>query len=568
MNRSGRALWRLLILPAFCVAVGLLLVSQLKSPANLYDEGLVLVNAERIRAGEVPYRDFWTLYAPGYFYALAALFSVVEPTILAARWFDIVLRGGLVIVAYGLARGMTGRWVALAPTAFIAFWLATIRFYSYPAFPATGAILLMTLALARYLQLQVRRDRWLFGAGLALGLTALLRLDFGGYAAVGCAAAVALDAWCVAEEARRGRPDLLGQLQRDPAERREPSLGSLFAAASASLKPAARAVTLLAGGALLLALPLYAYLAAVAGPATVFDDLVRFPATIFREVRRLPVPPLIPDFGRITGAQWNDWLRLYLPLTTYVAALGVVARQLVIRPLPSNDRRYRTLLVCLALTGAGLGLVVKATSRYHELHALPTAICAAIVATGLLYQIPARLWRSLPWRVGAGGLALLLLSGPYVVHFAVLASRNATSPIGCYANLPRASCVPIGADQARTAEYIQAHTAADEYVFFGNARHDLIFVNDLMVVFLADRPSPTKYTELHPGLATTLAVQQEIVRELTEKNVQWVVTMRGWESREPNASAISSGVTVLDDFIRAHYRVDATFGLYQVWRKL
>lgn len=566
MNRSGHALWRLLILPAFGVVAGLLLVSQLKSPANLYDEGLVLVNAERIRAGEVPYRDFWTLYAPGYFYALAALFSVVEPTILAARWFDIVLRGGLVIAAYGLARGMTGRWVALIPAAFICYWLATIRFYSYPAFPATGAILLTALVLARYLQ--VRRERWLFGAGLALGLTALLRLDFGGYAAVGFAAAVALDAWRVAAEARRARPDPLLRPQRDTHERRGLSLGSSLATVSVSLKPAARAVTLLAGGALLMALPLYAYLVAAAGPATVFDDLVRFPATVFREVRRLPVPPLIPDFGRITGAQWNDWLRLYLPLTVYAAALATAARRLVIEPLPSNDRRYRTLLVCLTLTAAGLGLVVKATSRYHELHALPTAICAAIVATGLLYQIPARLWRSLPFRVGAGGLALLLLSGPYVMHFAVLAARNATSPLGCYSNLPRASCAPIGADQARVAEYIQAHTAAGEYVFFGNARHDLIFVNDLMVIFLADRPSPTKYTELHPGLATTLSVQQEIVRELTAKNVQWVVTMRGWESREPNASAISSGVTVLDDFIRAHYRVDATFGSYQVWRKL
>jgi hypothetical protein len=117
------------------------------------------------------------------------------------------------------------------------------------------------------------------------------------------------------------------------------------------------------------------------------------------------------------------------------------------------------------------------------------------------------------------------------------------------------------------AEYIQAQTRPDEYVFFGNARHDQIFVNDLLIYFLADRRSPTKYAELHPGLATTMPVQQEIVRELTEKDVRWVVTMRGWESREPNASAISSGVTFLDDYIRANYRPETAFGAYQVWRR-
>ncbi len=546
MNRLMRARWRQLIFPALCALVFLLLLMQLKSSANLYDEGLVLVNAERIRHGEIPYRDFWTLYAPGYFYALAALFTVVEPTILAARWFDIVLRFGLVIEVYLLARVMTSRWVALVPAAFVTYWLATILFYSYPAFPATGAILLTALALARYLR--GRRMRWLFVAGLALGITAVLRLDFGGYAAVGFVAAVALDAWRVPRPAPAGE-------------------GEAGAPIPVRLRQMARAVALLVGGALLAALPLYAYLVSAAGFSTVFEDLVRFPATVFRAVRHLPVPPLLPEFGRITGAQWNDWLRLYLPLAAYAAALVVASRWLIVRPVPSTDRRFSVGMLCLALTGAGLGLVIKATSRYHELHVLPTTICAVVVATALIYQAPPRIWRSLPFKVAFAGLASLLLTGPYVVHFAMLAARNPTSPAGCYSELPRAGCVLVGRDQAEVAEYIQAQTQPGEYVFFGNARHDLIFANDLLVYFLADRPSATRYTELHPGLATTLPVQQAIAGELAAKDVQWVVTLKLWESREPNASSVSSGVTYLDDYIRAHYRPETVFGGYQVWRK-
>ena len=138
MSQAKRTLLRELLFGAVFVVGFLFLFSQLKSPANLYDEGLVLVNAERIRHGELPYRDFWTMYGPGYFYALAALFSVIEPTMLAARLFDTLLRFLLTIEVYLLAWHMTSRWVAFIPFLFVTFWLGTIRFYSYPAFPATG----------------------------------------------------------------------------------------------------------------------------------------------------------------------------------------------------------------------------------------------------------------------------------------------------------------------------------------------------------------------------------------------------------------------------------------------
>ena len=539
MSSAKRTLLREVLFVAVFVAAFLFLFSQLKSPANLYDEGLVLVNAERIRHGELPYRDFWTMYGPGYFYALAALFSIVEPTMLAARLFDTLLRFLLTIEVYLLARHMTSRWVAFVPFAFVTFWLGTIRFYSYPAFPATAAILLAALALAR--DLRTGRGRWLFATGLALGLTALLRLDFGGYAAFGFGLAVAL------YELRRASDEGLPRKAR--------------------LMPVVRAELVIAAGALLVALPLYAYLTAAAGLATIYDDLVAFPATVFRAMRYLPVPPPIPDFRRITGAQWNDWLRLYLPLATYAAALVVALRWLWLRPVPAQDRRLPIAVLFVALTGTGLGLVVKATSRFHELHALPTTICAAILATALLYWLPRRLWQSTPFRVAVAGLVLMFVGGPYVAHFAMLSARGAASPLGCYSMLPRASCVPIGKDQERAAEYLRTHSQGDEPIFVGTSRHDRIFANDLLIYFLAERPSATRYAELHPGLATTLPVQQAIAEELAAKNVQWVALMKGFDAREPNASSTSSGVTFLDDYIRDHYQPETTFGSYQVLRK-
>ncbi len=517
----------------------LLLFTQIKTTANLYDEGLVLTNAERVRAGELPYRDFWTMYGPGYFYALAGLFLLVEPTILAARLFDTVLRFLLTLKVYLLARTVTSSWVALIPYAFVTFWLATIRFYSYPAFPATGALLLAALAFTGYLR--DRRGRWLFLSGMALGLTALLRLDFGGYGAFGFAVALAL------------------------LELRESSI--LRDAWRVRLGRLLKVELLTAAGALLVALPLYGYLLVASGWATVYDVLIVFPATVFPAFRRLPVPPLFADFGQLSGLQWNDWLRLYIPLGIYAVAIVVSLRWLRLGRLSASDRRPAIAVLLLALTGTGLGLVVKATSRYHDLHVLPTTICASIVATALLYRIPRNVWRNTPFQVGFAGLAFLFLTGPYVAHFHMLTVYGPTSPRLCYSQLPRAGCVLVNHDVERVAQYLQANTRVNEYVFVGNSRHDLIFVNDLLIHFLADRPSPTRYTELHPGLATTLPVQEAIANELAEKDVQWVVIMHGWESQEPNASSISSGVTFLDDYLRERYMPDTTFESYQVWRR-
>jgi hypothetical protein len=539
MNRPERVRLRTVFIYSLFLVGFLVLFGQIKSTANLYDEGLVLTNAERIRAGELPYRDFWTMYGPGYFYALAGLFSLVEPTVLAARLFDTALRFLLTLKVYLLARSLTSSWVAFIPYAFVTYWLATIRFYSYPAFPATGALLLSALAFRRYLWGGGRR--WLFLTGMALGLAALLRLDFGGYGAMGYSFAL-----------------VLFELRTSGAA------GGTSRTRSASVL---KSVLLMAGGALLVALPLYSYLILASGFDTVYNVLIAFPATVFRAVRHLPVPPLVPDWGRLTGAQWNDWLRLYIPLGVYATAAVISLRWLFSLPLSPSDPRIPMGALFLALTGTGLGLVVKATSRYHELHAIPATICALILSTALIYRIPRRYWRSAPFQLGFAGLAFLFLTGPYVVHFHILAARRMTSALVCYSELPRAGCVSVDQDAEQVVTYLHANTRPDEYIFVGNSRHDLIFVNDLLLYFLAGRRSPTPYAELHPGLATTLPVQSRITNDLMEKDVQWAVIMQVWTSNEPNASSTSSGVTFLDDYIQKHYEPEATFGKYEVWRR-
>src|SRR5690606_20398315 len=108
---------------------------------------------------------------------------------------------------------------------------------------------------------------------------------------------------------------------------------------------------------------------------------------------------------------------------------------------------------------------------------------------------------------------------------------------GCYSEVARAGCIPLTQDQEQAVLYLQRRAAPDDYIYVGTHRHDEIFANDVLFYFLAGQRAATKYTELHPGLANTLPVQQEIAGELQAKDVRWVVTYRIWDSNEPNTSA-------------------------------
>ncbi len=66
-------------------------------------------------------------------------------------------------------------------------------------------------------------------------------------------------------------------------------------------------------------------------------------------------------------------------------------------------------------------------------------------------------------------------------------------------------------------------------------------------------------------MQTTVPIQREMIAELSSKRPEFVVIESQWDNaREPNGSALSSGVTILDDYIRGHFTPVATFGTVSV----
>ncbi|HXI07230.1 MAG TPA: hypothetical protein VNJ49_12970, partial [Bradyrhizobium sp.] len=78
-----------LILTVIFVVSFLVNVVAMEPQLGVYDEGLVLVGVLRIKAGDVPYRDFWTMYGPGQVYLLAGLFKACGDYGIIGRIWDV-----------------------------------------------------------------------------------------------------------------------------------------------------------------------------------------------------------------------------------------------------------------------------------------------------------------------------------------------------------------------------------------------------------------------------------------------------------------------------------------------
>jgi len=524
----------------FALLVFILFV-PLKSFFNFYDEGFAVFNATRLLNGEAPYRDFWAIYPPGQLYILAGVFKLFGVSLDASRVYDTLVRAILVLGIFLVAWKMTSRRYAYLVTFALTLVLASQRFYSYAVYPALAVSIYALYSAIQYAG--SHSWRWLLVMGAISGVACLIRWDIGLYVGFGLCAAVFID-----------------QLIRAFSEKAS-FARSVYAAVRAAILPLAVTIAILLVG--------YGLVSLRSGAGNVWNQVFYFPATQLRAVRWLAYPELLhPHISSISNfwdiyARPMDWLRFFLPLVIYAFAWIYYIHALCFKRIALEVVDFGILAAALC----GPFLFSQALSRYDYIHVLPSLIPAALVAAALFPKILA-----VPGYRLSKGLVYALLPAVASVYFlaplnAVLGTMDDYPWEKCGSQLARASCALTSSNEERAVRYIQTHTAENEPIFVGNQRHDILFVNDAGFYYLAARPGATRYSELHPGVANTLPVQEEIAGELEVKKVKLLVLVDIWLSNEPNGSSKSTGVVYLDQYIRKNYTRVAQFGEYQIWER-
>lgn len=526
----------------FLISWGLLLLGLDRRAWSVYDEGDVLVGALGVLRGDVPYRDFWTLYGPGQYWVVAGLFKLFGPSILVERMWDSAVRAGLAALAFGLCWEFINRWLALMAWMFSLIWLWSVGFYGYPLLPAALFGLASAYLLIKYMTGSA--GEWAVAAvGACAALAGLFRHDIGGYTFIAAMAAI----W-------------IGHMFGPHQSRRRAS-----------------ALIRLTVGALAIAIPVAVYLALQMPLTDILHPLVIYPFTVYPKVRSLPFPSLLEPIESLLSGGWvggsiDEFAKavaLYYPWV--VSALGAIILWQTRSRNFSSDLGWRVAVVVLILLVLAFSLkVIVRPHTVHVIHALiPAFVLTAflIARTGKPHMTVHRAMLVLFMSI----LAYPPLFAAYryaTPFFEVRISDNARPEVQQVPSPESARHFHIDPDQAAAVAYIQKHTGEDEKIFVANGRHDITFANDVLFYFLAQRRSATKYYEFNPGLTTTADTQAAIIKAIAEAKVPYVVIVRGFDAKiEPNQSAVSSGVRDLDVAIENDYAEVARFGKYEVRKR-
>ena len=235
----------------------------------------------------------------------------------------------------------------------------------------------------------------------------------------------------------------------------------------------------------------------------------------------------------------------------------------------AGNPRFWLALLLLLLT---LVFIAKGYVRYSAIH-MSMALVTSVALLGCLVQrpsYPSRLRRVALvvalTAMGLGMLAACRVDMERAVDNARWLFRGADCSVP--PGLDRMRCFLVEPNIIQAVSYIRRVTEPGTPLFVGLGRHDKILENDVLFYFLADRPSVTKWHHMDPGVQTTEPIQRAMVAELRAKLPPFVVLDTTWDGvHEPNDSAISSGVTILDDYIRCAFRPVEIFGTVQVWRR-
>jgi hypothetical protein len=512
---------------------------------GIYDEGIILENAERMLAGDVQHVNFYANYGPAQSMVVAASLQLFGHDSLGPRFVDLFIRSMTAVVVYGILTPLIGGAMAVAGVILIGCWFVAVGSYLYPVFPCI-LLGLLSIPLISRQAVGVGIPAAQGGAtGLLAGLATLFRYEIGLFIVAAAAFSLALSLWLVtpAADIRRRLWEHFVFLAS--------TVGGMFAILAPIVLVA------LESGAL----------------SGFFVEILQISIPSYASMRSLPFPSLI-DLIRDPVD-----LGVYLPFAAGLFGIIVVKRYAgrsdETGPLGREGRATLIALSVLSVVFALKGIV--RVSPIHMLMGITPAI--------MVFMIVAQAWRAAgPQRSWGWALLLIavaypgLLGGLRAVDQSWRAPNSVglgwlTAQAGDRGEKDNVSCdigLAWGFGQLANryvdvVRHIRDVTSAEDRIFVAVGRHDKIFVNPVALYFAADRRPATRWHHFDPGVQTRADVQEAIVTELLKTPPALVVRDRSFDSvAEPNESAMSSGNFALDRFLDQSFRVAARYGNIEI----
>jgi hypothetical protein len=323
-----------------------------------------------------------------------------------------------------------------------------------------------------------------------------------------------------------------------------PDLGLAALAGVAVLAGSGRTVARALGAGAAVALVLMAPVV-LAAPGDFWDQTIGF-ALDEQGLQRLPLPGAWEG-----GFEPNKILEHYYPYVLLAGSALWLAVALA-RRLPAR------LWAPAPLAAAGVLYLLARADLYHYIPL--AAVLPVLLATAAAEERNAVLEAALVVVLGLIAIQGLDLKRIQVLDPPPLATIDVDVADGVKAPPAEAGALE------RLTGYVRSRVPPGDPVFVANPRFDLVNVGNPLVYVIVQRPNPTRYDVMQPGVVTTAPVQREIVRDLERARpalvIRWLSPLA--DHADDNGAGRSSGVRILDRYIAAEYAPERRFGDYQV----
>ena len=503
---------------------------------NLLDEGSQAAQALRIMHGELIYRDFFTVVTPASYFTVAWLFQLFGTNLMVMRWAVLALGLGILIATLVAARHLMPWPFAAAAALMTSVWgwfLVAPNFYSWEA--AFFAMIALVCCLR---SVDRPRSAWMLWAGVATGVTVLVKQNVGAYTAV----ALLLTIWLSRAFDRHN--DVRGRFHRSLR----------FAAGLCAPIVMALLYLVIAG----------------AGPY-LYESWIYYPLAKYPDRFALPFPSINSVLSAIVvlvngttpaPGVYESWtsLVIFLPLLLYPFALAAIV------VLAIRCRRHRHIEAAreghalLAVSLAGVLTLLQAWPRADVTHILfslqPTFI--------LLGYLSFCCWRGLMmvpgprWAVPAAAMVITLSPEAVLLRKGYLRTDWEYQNYNVALKAARGRGILAHGLEAQRIDwvtrYIAEHTAPDDQVF--------VVPWAAGFYFLTDRSNPTRTDFM---LFEDPDAYPCILARLDQHQPKYVIYGYTWDVDEKHFRDYARPI---DAYIRTRYAIEATTDGYEIWRRI